>query len=256
MLFDSHAHYDDEKFDADRYEVIEKLHNEGVGYVVNAASNLPSAIDCITLAQRYDFVYAAIGIHPQDVSNINENTLATVSDFAGHERVVAIGEIGLDYYYENSPRDVQQYWFSRQISMARDLKLPVVIHDRDAHEDTLKIIKQEKAGETGGVLHCFSGSVEMALELIENNFYISFGGTVTFKNARKSIEVVKAIPEDRLLLETDSPYLAPEPFRGKRNYSGYLKYIAQKVADIKGVSYERIAQITTENAKKLFGISS
>ncbi|MCX7923758.1 MAG: TatD family hydrolase [Clostridia bacterium] len=254
MLFDTHAHYDDEKFDNDRYEVLKRVHEGGVSYIINAASNIASSIECIGLAQEFDFVYAAVGIHPHNVSESNDNTIVTLADFAGHERVVAIGEIGLDYYYDYSPREIQKYWFAKQINLAKDLKLPIIVHDRDAHEDTLNIIKVERAEEVGGVFHCYSGSVEMAREVLKHNFYISIGGAVTFKNAKKLIEVVKMLPNDRMLIETDCPYLTPEPHRGKRNDSGYIRYVAEKVAEIKGISVEEVAKITANNAKTLFRI--
>lgn len=255
MLFDTHAHYDDSKFDKDRYEVIEKVHKSGVSYILNAACNISSSIDCIALAQEFDFLYAAVGVHPHNVSDLNDNTISTLADFANDSKVVAIGEIGLDYYYDNSPREIQKHWFARQIALARSMKLPIIVHDRDAHEDTMNTIKMEGAKSVGGVLHCYSGSVEMAREVLNNNFYISFGGAITFKNAVKSIEVAKYVPNDRVLIETDCPYLTPEPFRGKRNDSGMVRLIAEKIAQIKGLSFEEIADITTKNAKELFKIS-
>ncbi len=254
MLFDSHAHYDDTKFDDDRYEVIQRAFDSGVSYILNAASNISSAVDCIGLSQEFDFIYAAVGVHPHNAEGMNEGAIATLADFASDKKVVAIGEIGLDYYYDNSPREVQKHWFSRQIDMARNIGLPVVVHNRDAHEDTLKILVAENAKSVGGVLHCYSGSVEMAKILLENNFYISVGGPLTFKNAVKVIEVVKYVPLDRLLIETDSPYLTPEPHRGKRNDSSYVRLVAEKLAEVRNIPFEEIARITTENAKRLFRI--
>lgn len=255
MLFDTHAHYDDDKFSADRYEVIGKAYDSGVTLILNASSNMSSCVDSIALTQKFDFVYAAIGIHPHNAGDINDNTLVTLDDYAKNSKVVAIGEIGLDYYYDNCPRELQRYWLAKQINLAKGLKLPVIIHNRDAHEDTLRIITSEDAKEVGGVLHCYSGSSEMAKILLNNNFYISIGGPVTFKNANKIIEVIKSVPSDRLLVETDCPYLTPEPHRGKRNDSSYVRLIAEKIAEIKGLSLEEIAHITTENAKRLFKIS-
>ncbi len=254
MLFDSHAHYDDDKFNQDKQDVIEKVRQSGVAYIVNAASNIPSSIDSIALAQEYEFIYAAVGVHPQDVEGMNDNVISMLADFAQSPKVVAIGEIGLDYHYDDVPKPIQKHWFARQISLARELKLPVIIHDRESHEDILKIVKNEKASEVGGVFHCFSGSVEMAREVLDNNFYISVGGVVTFKNAKKIVDVIRIVPSDRLLIETDSPYLAPEPFRGTRNDSSYIRYTAMKIAEIREDSFENIARVTCENAKRLFGI--
>lgn len=254
MLFDSHAHYDDNKFDQDRQDVIEKVRQSGVAFIVNAASNIPSSIDSIALSQEYEFIYAAVGVHPQDVEGMNDNVISMLADFAREPKVVAIGEIGLDYHYDDVPKPLQKHWFARQILLARELKLPIIIHDRESHEDILKIVKKEKAKEVGGVFHCFSGSAEMAREVLDNNFYISIGGVATFKNAKKIVDVIRAIPSDRLLIETDSPYLAPEPFRGTRNDSSYIRYTAMKVAEIREDSFENIARITCENAKRLFNI--
>ncbi len=254
MLFDSHAHYDDNKFDQDRQDVIEKVRQSGVAFIVNAASNIPSSIDSIALSQEYEFIYAAVGVHPQDVEGMNDNVISMLADFAREPKVVAIGEIGLDYHYDDVPKPLQKHWFARQILLARELKLPIIIHDRESHEDILKIVKKENAKEVGGVFHCFSGSVEMAREVLDNNFYISIGGVATFKNAKKIVDVIRAIPSDRLLIETDSPYLAPEPFRGTRNDSSYIRYTAMKVAEIREDSFENIARITCENAKRLFNI--
>lgn len=255
MLFDTHAHYDDEKFNVDRYDVIQEAHKSGVKLILNASTNIASCIESISFTQEFDFVYAAIGIHPHNASDSNDNTLVTLADFAKNPKVVAIGEIGLDYYYDYCPREIQKYWFAKQIYLAKKLKLPIIVHNRDAHEDTLDIIQTEDAASVGGVFHCYSGSVEMAKILLNNNFYISIGGPVTFRNANKILEVVRFIPNDRILIETDCPYLTPEPHRGKRNDSSYIKLVAEKIAEIKGVSLEEIANITTENAKRLFRIS-
>jgi len=254
MLFDTHAHYDDEKFDADRDEVLRRVHESGVLYIVNASSDMASAKECIALADKYDFIYAAVGVHPHSAKEMKEEDIKVLAEYAAISKVVAIGEIGLDYYYDNSPRDVQKYWFARQIELAREVGLPIIIHDRDAHEDTMSIIKAEKAREVGGVFHCYSGSVEMARDVLNNNFYIALGGAVTFKNARKILDVARYVPEDRLLIETDCPYMTPEPHRGKRNDSGYVRLVAEKIAEIKGVSFEDIARITMQNAKKCFNI--
>lgn len=255
MLFDTHAHFDDERFDDDRDEVIRKAHESGVSYILNASSDMDSSRKSMALADKYDFIYAAVGVHPHSAGEMKEDDLETLAGYASHPKVVAIGEIGLDYYYDNSPRNVQKYWFARQIRLAREVGLPVVIHDRDAHEDTLAIIKAEGASEVGGVFHCYTGSVEMAKEVLKNNFYIALGGAVTFKNARKLLDVAKFVPEDRLLIETDCPYMTPEPYRGKRNDSGYVRLVAEKIAELRGVTFEEIAQITAQNARRLFKIT-
>jgi TatD DNase family protein len=254
MLFDTHAHYDDERFEEDRHQVIKMAFEKGVGYIINASSDIPSNSLSVSLSQEFDFVYAAVGVHPHNAGEMDDGILETLKVYAKMPKTVAIGEIGLDYYYDNSPREVQKYWFARQIGLAKELNLPIIVHDRDAHEDVMNIIRTEDAKAVGGVMHCFSGSAEMARDLLALNFYISIGGPVTFKNAKKVIEAVKYVPMDRLLIETDCPYLTPEPYRGKRNDSGYVGLIAEKIAGIKGVSFEEIAEITTNNARRLFGI--
>jgi len=255
MLFDTHTHYDDTRFEKDKYEVIRKAHENGVAYILNAASNISSAVESIALAQEFSFVYAAVGIHPHNVGEANDNTIVTLADFARDSKVVAIGEIGLDYYYDIEPREIQKLWFRKQINLAKELELPIIVHDRDSHEDVMKIIKDEGAKEAWGVMHCYSGSVEMARELLKHNFYISIGGAVTFKNASRLIEVARFIPDDRLLVETDCPYMTPEPYRGKRNDSGYVRLVAEKIAEIRGTTFEDIAGKTMENAMRLFKIN-
>lgn len=254
MLFDTHAHFCDEQYDKDRDEVIARAVQSGVEYIVTVSSDIATSVENITLTQNYDVFYAAIGVHPHNVIDLNNNIISALIDFASFPKVVAIGEIGLDYFYNNSPREAQKIWFSKQLSLAKDLKLPVIVHNREAHEDTIAILKSENAKEVGGVLHCFSGSVEVAREALNMNFMISFAGPVTFKNANKLLEAVKYVPDDMLLIETDSPYLSPEPYRGKRNESSYIKQIAQKIAKLKGKSFEYIAERTTSNGKRLFGI--
>ncbi|NLU52278.1 MAG: TatD family hydrolase [Clostridiaceae bacterium] len=253
-MFDSHAHYDDEKFDADRDQVLLECVNSGVTHIVNAGCDLESSKKSLELSEKYPFVYAAVGVHPHEASGCSENTLDEIKALAGKEKVVAIGEIGLDYHYDFSPRDVQKEVFAKQIALARELNLPIIVHDRESHRDVLDILKSERAYETGGVLHCFSGSVEMAREAFELGFKIGIGGAVTFKNARKSIEVVQFAPLDMLLVETDCPYMTPEPYRGRRNWSGYIKLILQKMAEIKGIDYSEIEEATTNNAKRLFRV--
>ena len=254
MLFDTHAHYYDQQYDEDREETLERAREKGVGLILTASSDVASSIESVTLAQNHDMIYAAVGVHPHNVIDLNNNIISALTDFASYPKVVAIGEIGLDYFYDNSPREAQKIWFAKQISLARNVKKPIIVHDRDAHEDTLDILKSENAKEVGGVLHCFTGSIEMARELMGLGFMISIAGPVTFKNANRLLDVVKFVPEDMLLIETDSPYLAPEPHRGKRNESAYVKLIAEKIAKIKGKSLDYIADITTSNAKRLFGI--
>lgn len=255
MLFDTHAHYNDARFDEDRDEVLARVRESGVSLVLNAAADIDSVPSCIRLAEDYDFIYTSAGVHPHDAAGMTEETLAMLRREAAHAKVVAIGEIGLDYYYDNSPREVQKYWFARQIGLAVELGLPVIVHNRDAHEDSLRIVQQENAKQVGGVFHCFTGSVEMARELLKLDFYISVGGPVTFKNARKLIEVVQYVPMDRLLIETDCPYLTPEPHRGKRNESTYVRLVAERIAQIKGCSFEEMAAVTMANGRKLFRIS-
>lgn len=254
MIFDTHAHYDDERFDEDREELLKQLHRDGISYILNASASPESLEASLELAEKFPFVYAALGIHPHDAEKMDEELLNKIKILSKHEKVVAIGEIGLDYYYDNSPRDIQRYWFERQIELAKELRLPIIIHDRDAHEDTVNILKKTDVKQVGGIFHCFAGSAQMAVEMLKLNLYIAIGGPVTFKNARKTIEVVEAVPLEKLLVETDSPYLSPEPLRGKRNNSGNLVHIIRKIADIKGVSESLVAETTLMNAKKVFGL--
>ncbi len=254
MIFDTHAHYDDERFDEDREELLKQLHRDGISYILNASASPESLEASLELAEKFPFVYAALGIHPHDAEKMDEDLLNKIKILSNHEKVVAIGEIGLDYYYDNSPRETQRYWFERQIELAKELKLPIIIHDRDAHEDTVNILKKTDVKQVGGIFHCFAGSAQMAVEMLKLNLYIAIGGPVTFKNAKKTIEVVEAVPLEKLLVETDSPYLSPEPLRGKRNNSGNLVHIIRKIADIKGVSESLVAETTLMNAKKVFGL--
>jgi len=254
MLFDTHAHFNDAQFDDDRIDAIERAKKNGVEYILTVSSDVASSVENVALSQNHDIFYAAVGVHPHNVIDLNNNIISALTDFSSYPKVVAIGEIGLDYFYDNSPREAQKIWFSKQISLARNVKLPIIVHDRDAHEDTMNILKSEKASEVGGVLHCYSGSVEMARELLNMGFMISFAGPVTFKNANKLLEVVKYVPDDMLLIETDCPYLAPEPYRGKRNESAYVKFTAEKIAKLRGKSFDYIAEKTTSNAKRLFRI--
>lgn len=254
MLFDSHAHYDDEKFQDDRDEVLSKANKDGISYILNAATDIDTSLMSIEFAEKFDFVYASVGVHPHSASILDDSTFEKISELAGKPKVVAIGEIGLDYYYDYSPKDVQKYWFKRQLDLAVELSMPAIIHDRDAHEDIINIIRESQISQVGGVMHCFSGSVEMAKILLDMGFYLSFGGPVTFKNARKAIEVLQYVPMDRMLIETDSPYLSPEPLRGKRNDSRNVRLVAEKIAEIKGLDFEVVASVTLNNARRLFGI--
>lgn len=255
MIFDSHAHYDDESFNDDRYELIEQLHKEdGVVGILNCGASLKGSIDSVNLANKYDFIYAAVGIHPEEANEFNEDILKQIRELSRDRKVKAIGEIGLDYYWEENPsKKVQKEVFINQMKLADELDLPVVIHDREAHGDTLEIIKMFP--NVTGTVHCFSGSVEFAEECLKRGYYIGFTGVVTFKNAKKIIEVMKEVPLERMLVETDCPYMAPVPFRGKRNQSNYIPYIIKKIAEIKEVTEEEVERVTMRNAKKLFRIN-
>lgn len=255
MLFDSHAHLNDDRFDEDREEVIEYIRKSGVDLVVNPGADMETSKSAIELANKYDFIYSAVGVHPHDVSGMTESDIETLRKWAKeNEKVVAIGEIGLDYYYDLSPREDQKKWFIRQIELANELGLPFIVHDRDAHGDTFEIIKKYKAKDTGCVLHCYSGALELAQEYVKLGCYISIPGTVTFKNNKKTVEVAKEIPLEWLFIETDSPYMAPVPFRGKRNDPSMVKYVAEKIALEKGISYEEVCRVTKDNAMKFFKI--
>jgi len=256
MIFESHAHYDDKQFDADRDALISSLQENGIGYVVNIGADMKTTKASIKLAGKYPFIYAAAGIHPSEVRHFHEQEFEQLRTLAIHEKCVAIGEIGLDYYWdkEKEVRDLQKYWFVRQMELARDLGLPLVIHSRDAAKDTLETIKNERAGEIGGVLHCFSYSPELAREYVKMGFYIGIGGVVTFSNAKNIKEIALRTPLEQILLETDCPYLAPVPNRGKRNSSLNLVYVAREIAKIKNVDYQEVVDITCENAKTMYRI--
>lgn len=251
-IFDSHAHYDDTAFDIDRYQLLPALHAGGVEGILNCASHVKSALTGIRLAQRYPFIWCAAGIHPEEAAHAAEKDLILIEKLLSHPKVVAVGEIGLDYHYEDAcPRDIQRHWFKKQLEMAARHELPVVVHDREAHEDTLRLLRESHAR---GVIHCFSGSVEMAREAIRRGLYIGLGGVVTFKNARKAVEVAADIPLDRLLLETDAPYMAPVPFRGKRCDSSMIAHTAAKIADLRGITVEHLLAQNRQNIRALFGI--
>ncbi|WP_138204358.1 TatD family hydrolase [Haloimpatiens lingqiaonensis] len=253
MIFDSHAHYDDESFNEDREQVIKELKENGIVGILNCGAAMEGARDSVKLADKYDFFYAAVGLHPEYADKLDEAAVEELRQLAKNPKVKAIGEIGLDYYYEENPeRQVQREAFRRQMELARELGLPVVIHDRDAHGDTLEIIKDFP--EVKGVVHCFSGSPEFAKECLKMGYYVGFTGVVTFKNAKKVIDVLKVVPMDRILVETDCPYMAPVPYRGKRNRSDYIKFIIEKISEIKEIPTEQVEIITIGNTKNLFKI--
>ncbi len=254
MIFDTHAHYDDEKFDEDREELLQSMKQAGIGTIVNVGASLDSTRRALELSHKYDFIYAAVGVHPSDTEQLNEDNFEMLREWSEDGRCVAIGEIGLDYYWPEPGRDLQKKWFVRQLELARDQRLPVIIHSRDAAEDTLRIMKENHAEEIGGVVHCFSYPVEIAKICLDMGFYIGVGGVITFKNGRKLREVVEMTPMEKILLETDCPYLAPEPYRGKRNNSQYLPYVVKEIAQIKGMTEDEVISITEENARRMYGI--
>lgn len=253
MLFDTHAHYDDERFDEDRETLLRAMPEKGVGLIVNPGCDLPSSRMAVDMAQKYDFLYAAVGIHPENCGDFALAMTDGLRALAKAPKVVAIGEIGLDYYWaENPPRELQQEVLRRQLALAQELRLPVIIHDRDAHADTLAIVREFP--QVTGVFHCFAGSVEMAQALIKMGWMLSFNGAATFKNAKKAPEVIAAVPLEKLMIETDAPYLTPVPHRGERNDSSYVRFVAEKIAEIKGISAEEVEKATWENGKAFFGI--
>ena len=253
MLFDTHAHYDAEQFDPDRHEVLQGLPERGIALAVNPGCDLPSSRMAVELAERYVFLYAAVGYHPENCGPYVPEDLETLRELAGHPKTVAIGEIGLDYYWEeNPPKELQQRVFRDQLALAEELDMPVIVHDREAHGDSLAMIRAFP--KVRGVFHCFSGSAEMAVELVKLGWMVSFTGVLTYKNARKAVEAARAVPLERIMIETDSPYMAPVPHRGKRNDSGYVRFICEKLAEIKGISFEECAQVTLENGRRFFGI--
>jgi TatD DNase family protein len=254
MLFDTHVHLNAEQFNEDLQEVIDRAIAEGVTNMVVVGFDEITIKKALELAESYDFLYASVGWHPVDAIDMTQDHLDWLKELAGNPKVVALGEMGLDYYWDKSPKEIQKEVFRKQIRLAKEVQLPIIIHNRDATADIVEILKEENAGEVGGIMHCFSGSVETALECIEMNFLISLGGPVTFKNAKKPKEVAVEIPLDRLLVETDCPYLTPHPYRGKRNEPAYVKLVAEQIAELKGLTLEEVAEETAKNAKKLFGI--
>lgn len=254
MIFETHAHYDDEQFDLDREELLSSMPEQGVGTIVNVSATYESCERVVELVKRYSFMYAAVGIHPDEVGSLNEERFQQMKELCKQEKVVAVGEIGLDYYWDNESHDVQKEWFVRQLDLARELNLPVLIHSREAAADTMEIMKEHGQG-LRGVIHCYSYSKEQAKEYVKMGYYIGVGGVVTFKNARKLKETVEEIPLTSIVLETDCPYLAPVPFRGKRNNSSYIKYVAEEIAEIKGISYEAVVEQTEKNARDLYNLT-
>ncbi len=255
MIFDTHAHYNDEQFDNDRNELLASMPDNGVSLILNACSQLSEMPQIIDIIERFPHIYGAVGIHPEAVNTVDDTYLNQIAQFSKHPKIVAIGEIGLDYYWTTDTKEKQKKILGEQIDLARELNLPVIIHDREAHGDTLKILTEHKVWECGGVFHCYSGSAEMVQEITKNlGMYIAFGGTITFKNAVRPREALKAVPVDRLLIETDAPYLAPVPYRGKRNSSVYLKEVVSMISQITGLSPNEVEKITTENGKQLFSI--
>ena len=252
-IFDTHAHYDASRFDSDRDTVLSALPGDGVGLVVDPGCDLPSSRAAVALAEKYSHVYAAVGVHPEDCAGFQDGDLAELRQLLRHPKAVAIGEIGLDYYWEeNPPRDFQQIVFRKQLALASELDLPVIVHDREAHGDSLAIIQEFPT--VTGVFHCFSGSPEMAAELLKRGWYLGFDGPITYKNAKRAPEVAAITPLDRMVVETDAPYMAPVPMRGKRNDSRYLPYVIEKLAAWKGVTVEEMTRITWENGRRLFRI--
>ncbi len=254
MIFDTHAHYDDEAFDKDRISLLPSLPTQGIEAVVNIGASIQTTKNTLKLIENYPFFYGAVGVHPNETGELNENLLNWLKEVARHPKVVAIGEIGLDYYWNEPDRETQKHWFICQLNLAREVGLPVIIHSRDAAKDTLDIMKSQKSDEIGGVIHCFSYGKDLAREYLSMGFYLGIGGVVTFKNAKKLKEVVEYMPMDKMVLETDCPYLSPEPFRGTRNSSLNLPYVVKAVSEIKGISEEKIIEITYKNAKDLYRI--
>ncbi len=253
MIFDTHAHYDDEAFDSDREQLLERMRNRGVEYIVNVAASMASCKSTIGLIRRFPYVYGALGVHPDQVSELTEEDYQWLGRNIYKPKIVAVGEIGLDYHW-NDNKEQQKKAFQRQMDIAREAELPIVVHSRDAAQDTLEVMKANKAEEIGGVIHCFSYTKEMAKQFMDMGFYLGIGGVITFSNAKKLREVVEYMPMDKMVIETDCPYLAPVPNRGKRNDSFNLPYVVSRISEIKQISSDEVIRITSENAKKLYGI--
>ncbi len=251
-IFDSHAHYNDEQFDIDRDSLLASLPEAGIVGIINCGTDVKSSLASLEMAEKYPFIYAACGYHPESALEFTDDNLLEIEEMLSHKKCVAVGEIGLEYHYDFVPKDVQKYVFEKHLELAVKYDMPVIVHDREAHADTMDLLKKYKPK---GVLHCYSGSAEMAKEVLKMGMYIGLGGAVTFKNAVKPVEVAEMIPPHRLLLETDCPYMAPVPMRGKRNNSAYIEFVAEKIADIRGMSPQEILDITSENTMNLFGIN-
>lgn len=254
MIFETHAHYEDEAFDIDREELLDNLPKEGIGYVVDICSDVSSVDRVLSLAERYPYIYAAVGIHPEAAKELSEERFSWLKEKAQHPKNLAIGEIGLDYYWDTTAPNTQKRWFEQQIELARELKLPLVVHSRDAARDTYEMLKSAGSEELGAIIHCFSHGVEQARQYLNMGFYLGIGGVLTFNNARKLKEVVAYAPLEQLVLETDCPYLAPVPYRGKRNDSRYLTYVAKEIANLKQIDYDAVVKATSENAKCFYRI--
>ena len=254
MIIDSHAHLDDSAFNEDREELIEKLKDQGISYVMNISAGLASARTSLALAKKYNFIYTSMGVHPCETGELTEENFTEIISYLTEEKVKAIGEIGLDYYWNEPERELQQYWFRRQLQLAHEYNLPVIIHSRDAAADTYRIMKEERAADLKGAIHCYSYTKETARDYLQWNYYFGIGGVITFQNAKKLKEAVEYIPLENILLETDSPYLSPVPYRGKRNSPLNLPFVAEEIAKIKGISAQEVIKVTTENTKKLYGL--
>lgn len=250
-IFDTHAHYDDEKFDEDRDGLLTSLPSLGVINVINCGCDLASSRKTIEFSKKYEYFYSALGIHPSNITEGSQRELEEIKALYSHKKCVAVGEIGLEYHYDFVPKEAQLTVFEKQLALANELNLPVIVHDREAHEDTMRLLTKYKPR---GVVHCFSGSVEMAKEVLKLGMYIGLGGAVTFKNARKPLEVAQAVPDDRLLLETDCPYMTPVPFRGNRNSSDLIAYTAEKIAEVRSTDPQQLIDTATQNARRLFGV--
>lgn len=254
MIFDTHAHYDDEAFDGDREDLLAGMAMQGVNYIVNVSSDMDSARKTLALTEKYPFIYGAIGVHPSETENLSQEDMLWLKNKAKEPKIAAIGEIGLDYYWPEPDKAIQKKWFIRQLSLATETNLPVIIHSRDAAWDTLTILKDWQDQKTAGVIHCFSYTKEIAREYLNMDYYFGIGGVLTFKNAKKLAEAAEYIPMNRILLETDCPYLAPDPYRGKRNQSGYIDFVAQRLSEIKKISKEEVLVQTMQNAKEFYQI--
>ena len=253
MIIDTHAHYDDEQFDADREELLGSMEEGGIGLIVNVGSTVASWDKIVELTEKYPFVYGAVGVHPDEVGELDEEKFLRMAELLDRDKIVAVGEIGLDYYWDKEKHDPQKEWFVCQLGLAREKEMPVIIHSREAAADTFEIMKQHAAGMKA-VIHCYSYSPEMAREYVKMGYYIGVGGVVTFKNAKKLKQVVQEIPLESIVLETDCPYLAPVPYRGKRNCSLYLPYVAEQIAELKGTTVEEVIQQTEKNSRELYGL--